>query len=287
MKKNHFLSFLSAVFFSALLSHAQGDEAQNLSSDFFIRPWSVGQTVTYQTKVYKNGSLFRTLTTIFSVTGQEIIKGKKYFWLDAENLLSEQKSTFLKFQVREMKLNDFENSVLKFPRNLTKRRMLGRVMNRLSEHRYPADAISRAENSPDIDKVKDLSGEFVVALEEPVTVKGGVFLAEKFHHKLPSNIPNETSTNAGSQNDTARSSDIWGSPKVPIVGVVKNILTTFGRNGEPMTIEMELISFSETDGKSKMADIPPDPSSASPLTSGPLDPASALSPLKKTKNINP
>jgi hypothetical protein len=275
-----FSSFL-AVFLS--FSHLSFAQTNNSNQSFLIRPWAIGQTATYQTKVFKNGNLSGAFTTTYSIVGQETVKGKNYFWLELETLTSNGNHNILKLQVRAFKAIDFENSVLNFPRISMKRRELLLAGGHLSEVKISSDVVSQVENSPDPSETKDESGKFTVSPEETVNVQAGIFNASKFRISPSSQVLGKTPIASSTSDTESRFTDTWGSSNIPILGVIKSTSQGIDINGQPYISQKELLSYSETGAVSKIIDMPTDPWLSPTETPTVVSPPIPKAPSKRSK----
>jgi len=259
--------FSQYFMFLVLFSFADSIVAKDSIGDFLIRPWTVGQTATYQTKIFHNDQLAGTLTTTYSVVGQEKIKGKNYFWLEEEHLWKETgNDSILKVQVRPFKATHFENSVENFPRTLVKRRMMVLTGDGISESKGSLKTLNSIENGPDpLEAPNYLSRFYRFVSKEKVTVKAGVFDAEKLRCSLSEPSAGVLKSSSGTSGKY-KITDTWGSPKIPIVGVIKSELKGFTSKGLKLRVETELLSYSDTGAVAKITNMPPDPWSSLDVT---------------------
>jgi hypothetical protein len=247
---------------SALLFSANRAVAQNSSTSFLIRPWSVGQSITLQTKTFKDNDFINAETITYSIVDQETVKGKNYFWLEIERSESNSVTITKKIEVRQPGGIDFENVLSGDYGVLTARRRMQQISAKglkrpssLSESELSSEAVSQIENGPDPSETKDLTNQFSVTADQLVTVSAGTFKTAQFHRAVfPVSVatPGSVSLSNTTVDEHSRSLDAWGTPDIPIWGLVKKTTKSQGANQEIFTCQTELLAYSESGAVSKL-----------------------------------
>lgn len=107
------------------------------------------------------------------------------------------------------------------------------------------------------EKTKSSKGKFTTTGNVSVTVQAGNFQATKF--SLSEKYPeNNTPVPLSGGGDATRSIDVWGSPKIPILGIVKRTEINHGKDNAIYKLQTELVSYSESGAVDKITDMPPD-----------------------------
>ena len=224
---------------------------------FLIRPWAVGQTVKLKTKVYRNGKLDDVVTETDSVVGKELVKGKDYFWVETEYDHQNGTTVINKSQVPKPR-DEYFGNVLNYGNVpfAPRRHLLASASKeskelRVNEYELSSAAVSLVENSPASTQIVDLAGRYKICPPAPVTVEGGTFTALKVHCDLAPSKGAGPTAKPGSAG-VSQYVEGYGSPLVPICGVVqKNEQKVNGKN-ETVLKQTELISFSDSNAVSKV-----------------------------------
>jgi hypothetical protein len=244
---------------------AQSAPLETPAQSFLLRPWAVGQTVTLQTKNFLDDNLLSTEVITYSITGEETVKGIPYFWMEIERAESGGVTLIKKIQVRQPQAIDFENvlgndySVLKARRRIQKI-IIGtdKRLNSSSEFEIAADAVSQIENDPAPSETKDLSDQFSASGNQTIVVQGGSFKAFKFNRNpFPNNPASNAKTSSSKKPGVpAPSLEAWGSPDVPIWGLVKKISKFSTLDHSAFVQETELLSYAESGAVPKIKENP-------------------------------
>ena len=250
------LFFVGILFNPILVSALRADSLPDRS--FLIRPWAVGQTVTLQTEIFENGTLTNTFKFTYSIVGSEIIGGKPYFWLERELNKQDGSGYIEKLQVRQPGVIGFDNTLGANPTVLTARR-------RLKETIFPGvvtppipaeipvspDSVNQFDNEPAPSENEDFGKRYVPLSQENVTVPAGTFNGIKFNRDMGTINP------PGYGGAVTQFLEAWGSPKIPIWGLVQKNLQRWNANlGKVELQQTVLLSYSETSAVSKIKVIP-------------------------------
>jgi hypothetical protein len=244
-------------FFSPIFSCGQVTTASSPGNSFLIRPWAVGQFATYQTKTYKDQTLVDSEITTYSIVGFEEVKGKNYFWVEVEQAKANGVTVTQKMELLQPETNDFENHILNDFRSWTPRRRIQKISlpgplkrTSVNEFELPPDSVSLAEKGPFGRKLRFSNGQAGFTPEQPVKTDAGSFKATKVHMTF-SPIGLESSAQKN-QKELLGFIDVWGSPQIPILGLVKKSFQSSGSNGSAFSDEVELVAWSDRGGVSKI-----------------------------------
>lgn len=268
MKK--FVSFridVFLVFFAILFSFfGSAHSAENSPSpSFLIHPWAVGQSISLQTKNFHDGNLIQVENITYSIVAEETIGDKPYFWMEIEKAESSGVTIFKKIQVRQPGGIDFENvlggnlSILKSRRRIQKVTLgSAKRHSSLSEFEISTEAVSQIENNPAPSAIEDLTGQYVVTSDQGIGVPAGSFKTSKFSRLPPISNPTPAATpvSAPGGMSFSRSLDAWGSPEVPIWGLVKKISKTTAPDHSEFIQQTELLSYKTSGSVSKINETP-------------------------------
>src|SRR5208282_99759 len=107
-------------------------------------------------------------------------------------------------------------------------------------------------------KTKNLDLKFIVTTDEAVSVTAGAFNTTKFRYNKPE-LSNATPTSSSASEGVSQFIEAWGSPKIPILGIVKENRQDLGKDRTLVIQQTELLSYSDTGAISKITEMPPDP----------------------------
>ena len=260
------LPFLFSVF-NPVYSASDSSNPNSTSQNFLIRPWAVGQSISLQTKSFRDGDLSNVQTITYSIVGFEAVKGINYFWMEIERSPTAGVTTIKKIQVRQPGAIDFENVLSGDLLSgnygvLTARRRIQKTIlvesNRSSvanEYEVSPDTASQIENGSAPSETKDYTGLYLASPDESLNVPAGTFKVIKFHRNLPSlAIPNSNGKPKFSKSvkDNSQFIDAWGTAEIPIWGLAKETEQFIGSNREKITLQTELLSFNETGATPKI-----------------------------------
>lgn len=267
------LSFLFLVFSISRPLFAQTDSAPSTQS-FLIRPWAVGQSITLKTKTYQGGHLDNTETVTYSIVDQEGVNGKDYFWVEIEQTLGDGVTLTRKIQVRQPGDVDFENvlslgiehGALRPNSLLRPRRIIQRISSGNSNKRFsttnefevsPA-AVSQIEEEEAPSANSDLRSRYVSTSGQSSHVQAGNFQTTKFSYSFPSilSTPVPTPSTGEKKTGSSESGEAWGSPDIPIWGLVKKESQFQGLDGRAYSQETELVTYAESGAASKISEKP-------------------------------
>ncbi|HTA77481.1 MAG TPA: hypothetical protein VK791_10015 [bacterium] len=254
--------YLSVGLFLVSCPPVYSAEKNSENKSFDVRPWAVGQSITLQTKNFLNGNLQDSQTITYSVVDEEEVEGKKYFWLEIEKTKSIGATSIVKLEVRKLSRIDFENVIngysgmgtlpfLKAKRKIQQINL--KFANRTSainEFELPAETVDAATSDTEPSAGKDLSSHYLVSNRHEISVSAGVFKSFEFDSVV-------TATKNTSISETGKSKRIvWGSPEVPILGLVKIQNEWTDSNKARHRNETELVVAKEDGGTSKIKNKP-------------------------------
>jgi hypothetical protein len=253
MKNNSIWPFVFCFFLPWLSSNRA--LAQNASQSFIVRPWAVGQFATFQTKIFSDQNLIGAETTTYSVVGLEVVDTKNYFWVEIEQAKGDGVTIVQKMQLRPPALNDFENNIETDFHFWAARRRIQKISlpgpvhrSSVNEFEVPPEIAGQAAEDIHGGKTKDISKQFDVTPDQTVQTEAGTFKARKFHLLDAGSSP----ASAGKTKDLSRFLDAWGTPEVPILGLVKKSTSLIGSDQTVYRQETELISYGDSGAYSKI-----------------------------------
>jgi hypothetical protein len=266
MKKYFCIWILALVlFFACFHTWAFAD---SILQDFQVRPWAVGQMVKYQTDFYTDNLLARTETTTYSIVDQETINDKNYFWLEIEDDKGDGAVITQKIQVQQPEPMDFENFLTIDLQHLNARRKImgiaikgSRPIPSFNEHEISSSDIAKAEagsvEKPSVILTLGIKSKpnYIVTTNQLIDVKAGNFNTYLFHFALSNTTTQKVITDLQSKPlpvFSSENSDDWGSPRVPICGLVQRESESKEMNGSACSRRVELIAFSDTGAVSKV-----------------------------------
>jgi hypothetical protein len=240
--------------------------SEQVNKSFLVRPWEVGQTVTLQTKTFSDGELTNTETTSYSIVGQESINGKDYFWFEIEKSGFNKADIIQKVQVRKPEYIDFENILMGDYSALTPRRIIKKIiigdnkhLSSVNEFEVSPEAVSQIDNGPSPQETQDYSDSFEATPDLSIQVPAGSFKATKFHTLKKWPKANSQLTPTGGKSLSKKfslESYAWGSPDVPIWGLIKKTSEGKDSSGQNFIRETELIQSQKSGAESKIKEEP-------------------------------
>jgi hypothetical protein len=228
-----------------------------------IKPWKVGQFIKYDEKFYENGRYIFTTSTTVSIVREHLINEKKYLWVELESKSNTSVARLTKILMPEQNQHTLEQFINGSNiDSIAPTRLI--VQNDIS---VPgAISASPTEYDVDVNSIRDISRKYSLLLkfvytnfkhydQQKVKTSAGYFITTAykgvFQNKLKFfDLP-------GLNGFKSARVEFWMSPKVPISGLVKEIIELEGpKQKSRITKVLELVSFGDVGAVEKVRNTP-------------------------------